>query len=614
MLQTLGLGVLLLCAQAPSRSELLDQILDAPNTTTAAEFDALARPGDFEAMTALRRCLAAVTSPSITARLVPAFRNFGGHEVRLMEALIALDDLAWDRSNPQLSAPLAVREERERLRLSEGNGGVPLVATRTLLELGPKAVPFLEELFQEHKSNNVREIAFAALVPGLVEAGTEDDFELLLEHFHPGASGTLTKGVEALSSFDPDKTTKPLMKAVEDRRRDDDVRAMAMAALARSPGKKVDKFVVKQLKSRARLVQIAAVEALLARGMMGHEKELRRLLASSTSHSPRLLHAAFVALAATLHAAGETGELEELLFEAADDKAFERRIGAAENLSRLRSAQANATLIELLTDLDAGVRLAAMDAVVEARLRPAIPILIGRLENDSLRLRTRAREGLELLTGLDLGSGPSWRLWWEAEATSFQLPTRSTAEASRAARQAAARDIETHTPPTFFDVPLSSDRVVFVLDVSGSMDGGSGQAKTRLERTRTELMRSMRTLPETARVNLILFSAAAVAWSPHVIKLDTTAREAFESFLFGTRFGGDGTNIHAGLMLALDDPNCEEVILLSDGEDGNWERILRDVRERLELRDCTISTVSASGYSESLRRLAEAGGGEYRQL
>jgi len=601
-------------AQAPTPSALLDLILAAPNKATVADFEALARPGDFEAMTAMKRCLAVVTRPRSIARMLPAFRHFRADQVRRMDAMITLSDLVFDRSLPQASAPLQVRDERLTRRLAEGYQVVPEAATRTLLLFGEPAVSFLDEIFTDTKIPDLQSIALAGLLPGFIESGSEDDFKLVLDHFQPDLSGSVEEGVLALRAFDPDFTTPILSKAAADKRRSDEVRAMALTAVSLAPGKKVDKLVLKQLKSDARAVQTAAVQALQLRGLTGHTRELEKLLRSNKTGSRRLQFEALKALSAELHAAGKTEDLEELLFEAADDKRFERRLAAAENLTRLHSQAANERLVKLLTDLDTGVRLAAIESVVDARVLAAIPALIGRRAKDSAAVRERAHDALERLTGLGFVTADSWQKWWQEEGAGFQLPPRSEAGAARATRLENATAGETQTPPKLFDLPIRSDRVVFVLDHSGSMNRELRGSTTYFERTRFELLRTLKTLPPGAQANVIVFSENAISWAPHMLTLNAAAYERIEKFLSTPPFDTEETRILAGLNRALDDPNAEEIILLTDGDDLRTREIYAALRARLEMRKCVVSTIAIGGYSHLLERIAEITGGEYREL
>jgi Mg-chelatase subunit ChlD len=85
-------------------------------------------------------------------------------------------------------------------------------------------------------------------------------------------------------------------------------------------------------------------------------------------------------------------------------------------------------------------------------------------------------------------------------------------------------------PPEIYgkDLKSASASLVYVIDISGSMDNTDGQPTTRLERAKRELERSLASLPQTFRFNVLAYDCS-----------------------YSTRFDGGGTG---SLGLATADP------------------------------------------------------------
>ncbi len=617
----LACSLLLLAApgrtQERSTDELLQEVLAAPEKASPDLFEAIAKPGDAEAMAALKQCLKAVMSPRSTEDIVWAFRHFDQDKVRRVDALMTLEDLAWNRCLAHLDVDEVRRERRSNSWAGEGYRLVSRAAARTLRTFGEHANSILEEILREHHDPVVRQIAIGGLVGELARRGTRDELELILEHYRPDVSGTFQTGVLCLRTFSIEVAQKRLMRAVDDQRLDDDVRAMALTALVDDKGKKIDRLLVKQLRGKVPLLQQKAAKMLSARGVTGHEKELARVVRGRTLNGRAARYEALLALAAALNAQRKTDELRDLLFEAVENDRFELRLGAVAALPLLNEVAAREHLVGRIRDINPEVRLGAIDSVLELRLKEAIPNLIERVERDSARIRRRAHDALELLTGIDHGEGTRWRKWWDAEGEHFVPPSLAEAEAARAKR--AKNRAESPTRATFCGIPIENDRLIFLVDRSGSMGLTYRGGGTCWEWARAEIGRLLADLPGRVKVNLVWFEEMARSWRRELTTLDDKTRADLTRFLDSYRLMGLETNLHAGLMMALRDPNVETIVFLTDGYPTtgaivSQRGILAALRVELELRHVVVHTVSVAGYSEFLEKIAEATGGEYREL
>ncbi|HVY61291.1 MAG TPA: VWA domain-containing protein, partial [Planctomycetota bacterium] len=125
------------------------------------------------------------------------------------------------------------------------------------------------------------------------------------------------------------------------------------------------------------------------------------------------------------------------------------------------------------------------------------------------------------------------------------------------------------------DIPTTTDSVIFVVDRSGSMDlkvrpftGLDGEPVvdgSRLDYVKTELIRSIATLPPSFSFNLITFSECVESWRP--ARAPATAANKAAATDWVRRIVASGwTNTGGAASLALSDRGNRTVMLLTDGE------------------------------------------------
>lgn len=307
-------------------------------------------------------------------------------------------------------------------------------------------------------------------------------------------------------------------------------------------------------------------------------------------------------------------------------------------------------------------QLAACDTLAVARSARSVPVLIGVLERYHGRgarpvgsrasnlVPTRAHEVLRSLSGAVFGAEQpdQWRTWWEGAQATFVL-----AEARPAAATVVDDSAATSTAK-FFGVPVTGTRVVFVVDISGSMNFpfASSTATVTLASTRQrsaeskwdvaerELQRALAALPAESSFNAVYLSLRADAWKAKVVAATAAHRKAFLADLAKRRPDG-GTNVWAALQLALGmrtlgygDPlanDIDELFVLSDGAPSVGEvvdpqQILGLVRAANQVNRVRINTIFIGSEDEEqggrgprfgisgvelMRRLAAENGGRF---
>ncbi len=295
--------------------------------------------------------------------------------------------------------------------------------------------------------------------------------------------------------------------------------------------------------------------------------------------------------------------LTDVLIDELKHRDWRVRAAAAEALGATETDEAVAPLVELLQGEERHpVRIACIRALGSSRRRSAVPALIGLLDQMTGLPAREARVALSTMTGMDLGQrSASWRLWWEDHRDTFEPEPRAMIQWNDVAEPQATR--------AFYGIPVHSDRLVFVLDVSGSMQGN------RLDRLKKELTTIIDRLPESSRFNMVFFAGSAHPWRNRLQPLTKRNREAAKAEVMGRTAGG-GTNLWKGLLEAFDDEDVDTIYLLSDGaptvgEVTGLATICRRIGELNQHRRVVIHVVVIGMESVRLRELALDSGGTY---
>ena len=275
-------------------------------------------------------------------------------------------------------------------------------------------------------------------------------------------------------------------------------------------------------------------------------------------------------------------------------------------------------VIKNLDDDNWQLRLAAIEALDTLRCKSAILPLIKRLEKEEEeRLRDAIADALFRLTGQNFyDDARVWKTWWAENGASFQIP------------ETIPERIDSDVGGTgagFYGIPVKTERVVFVIDQSGSMnasgrpldadDDERKDPKNRLDVAVEEVLGAIGRLKNKARVNVILFHTTIHPWKDQLTPLNSKTRNALTRHLEGKKPTG-GTNLYDGLELALMTKGVDTVFLLSDGVPGAGKYIatndiLTAVRRINQTRRVAVHCVSIGMASDLLKRLAAENGGKY---
>jgi hypothetical protein len=210
----------------------------------------------------------------------------------------------------------------------------------------------------------------------------------------------------------------------------------------------------------------------------------------------------------------------------------------------------------LSKDWRTAVRAAVLQKPVENELM--VPELIEALSAwkvrgdagaQSLRVRFEISRALRERSGRSLGLDPeAWRSWWALV---------HGAE-GRALAPMTPGGVPENTEATFFGLRITSDRIVFVIDRSGSMEspfgpGTGGRSETghrRWDEAVAQLVGVVEGMGPKGRFDVVVFHDIAESWKGALVPASPENVRAIKDWLRAQRPNG-GTHLRAGIDSAL---------------------------------------------------------------
>jgi hypothetical protein len=338
------------------------------------------------------------------------------------------------------------------------------------------------------------------------------------------------------------------------------------------------------------------------------------------------------------------------------------RCAALEGLAALGSQAVVTPAIASLQDSVWQVRVSAISALAEVRNRDAIGPLITRMQVEEGRLVADIGDALEELTGRTFGQRKEgWLSFWNTFKDRFKMPTDAEIATLKAARKASKA---TYTPPgavSYHGIESPSRRILFVIDVSGSMENeviekerfedGEYPSFKRIDIVKTELARTIEGLEPYVEFNVESFATKVKLWKKGLVRANVLNKSSAMDWVNRLEaIGGDSkadlaragltgtanmasgkTNTYEALMEALGaagtglrdkeyEVAVDTVFFLSDGRPStgkfvDTEDILREVLEANELRKVVIHTIAIGEFQKSfMKRMAEKSGGVFVDL
>lgn len=330
-------------------------------------------------------------------------------------------------------------------------------------------------------------------------------------------------------------------------------------------------------------------------------------------------------LARALARAGAHEPLERLL---AGDPDRRVRLAALEGLLDLGHPECAESALADSWEL----QTLAVRAVVRGQKKESVPKLIDALAGARGRIRHELLEALSLMTGVrSLTTPEAWKRWWEKSGEAFL----------KGEYKPGADEARPPTAVTFYGLPVDSDHVVFVLDVSASMqdpagnqpEGHRGSPLTKLEIAQREIEQAIRGLSEDVQFGLIAFSKTIRMWRPKLVKADKDAKKQALEWLkeqkSGTETNSFGALAAPMLMGGLDEKGSntqgpDTIFFVSDGAPTagavtEVDRVLRVLEIMNGSRRVKVHAVAVVGMKDTaehvrlMKGLAEMTGGRFAQ-
>lgn len=222
----------------------------------------------------------------------------------------------------------------------------------------------------------------------------------------------------------------------------------------------------------------------------------------------------------------------------------------------------------------------AVPALLEALGRWTAPAAGIAADPRRERARNDLARALERRAGVRLGPSPErWRTWWQAHRDGA-----SAAPAGPTPQDPRAGEDPDRTRSSFFGIRPDSERVVFVLDRSGSMklpfDEKADPPRSRYEVALGQMARYLAALGPDARFNLVLFEDGFEVWRSRLQPVTSTSTRAAEAWA-RRRPPEGGTQLRHGLERAFEvepggrpapegpegpeGPEADTILVLCDG-------------------------------------------------
>lgn len=258
------------------------------------------------------------------------------------------------------------------------------------------------------------------------------------------------------------------------------------------------------------------------------------------------------------------------------------------------------------------VRSLAFRYLTKCRDAAAVPKLIDRYGKEEGRLAFELDQALFVHTGTRCWSRKDWQAWWRANKDTFALPHPDTVKAGGSSSGGSTA--------SYYDIPLVSSRIAFLIDHSGSMRAQVGTDKkfTRLDAAKEKLTAVVEALPKTHQCNMVTFETGVHPMWKELRKLTNENRAEFLAAIEKIPFGG-GTNTFGALLEAFEDSEVDTIYLLTDGiptsgtiTDPN--EILDELQRINRTRQIVVHCIAIGIDSDLLKDIAAITGGEYKYV
>jgi hypothetical protein len=436
-------------------------------------------------------------------------------------------------------------------------------------------------------------------------------FSVVLGFWPPSASGC---AADAASDF---ATVKRALSAKAKSRRPEQ-RIEAIGKLKQHPVPESAEIIVQAgLHCHDQSVRLAAYRALLE---LNSNREVCDTLQKILRREARAQKADVAAPLVEVLLVSELPKVRSDLVEFLDEQVATSKAGVqlvsivATDLANQGDPSAVASLVELARlqffKANFGYRRGIIQALIRIRLPESLEALIEILANVRGEVRADIVKHLARLSGKNHGAdAAAWAQWWKESKDGFEFPDQLA--------DAPVWELGEGGGADYYGIPIYAERMIFVVDISGSMTG------PRLAAAKRELIKVIQRLYPEAWFNIVVYSSRASAWQNRMLPATPANKQVAARFVSSLSAGGMTASYDALETAFRFD--TEAIFFLSDGAPSAGKivdprGIIAFVSTANQLRRVSIYTIGIMpGLPESplaifMRTLAEQNFGVYQQV
>jgi hypothetical protein len=263
-----------------------------------------------------------------------------------------------------------------------------------------------------------------------------------------------------------------------------------------------------------------------------------------------------------------------------------------------------------------GLRRAVAEALMKIADPKAIGQLVALLEKVQGEIRAEIVKHLTEVTGQNLGiETVPWREWWKANEKNFQLVAAiPKKEGNDVSLIQLLKD-----KPKYYGLSIYAQKMVFIIDTSGSMLQGG-----RLAAAKRELLQAIDGLTDDSQFSVVAFNAEVYPWQKHLVPANASMKHAASQWVDSLDTGTNTASfdaLEAGLHF-----DAEAIFFLTDGvpQGGNINNpadivnlITRgNAAKRMSIYTIGIGVLGPQGglFEQFLTALAKRNWGVYRRV
>ena len=281
------------------------------------------------------------------------------------------------------------------------------------------------------------------------------------------------------------------------------------------------------------------------------------LIEKGMTHSSLMVHEEALRLARELKSEDAKDRIVQIVRRS---RRFETRMDAMRVLKSWPHNDSRPEFIGRLQDKTDWVVSLAIQFLRDHPHPETISALIDKLSKTNGRQSEEIVELLKSMTGENYPADTGgWRIWWEQNSEGW-----SPVENSGAEETGEKKDVSTAVRDGLYG-EIASERVVFLLDVSGSMLASTAVDDSRIEIAKNQLKRVLQGgLTTKSKFTIVAFSDELTVLSPKLVKAKGGSLRKAIDFVDRLEAGGE-TNSYGALQKAFADREVDTIYLLSDG-------------------------------------------------